>query len=448
MEEVHPDVYQELQALQDTRHNLTADMTAAPERLKPTYELAMQTIETALEERLQAESVQHLIRAQEGQLQKDIELVNSLVGQGLLRHEQAEAELERIVQHDDYRLLRLARNLGSATLTRLKTATPETPAPSAPTASPPAAQFMQPQQATPARKRSAEPRRSKAPAQPKRAPQAAFISPQPFDTYPERIGNGNIAKAIITESAIIINGSALPNTLAFGSNERNAAFLHTVARMHPGEEISATELWEQSIPGVPVNKQHMRVFREWSAKNLVTPKGQPLLAHNRLKGPSSRYIYQPDTLLDLTDETMPVITAETPAADKLITPLPVSPDEYYRTPNAHEQELIRRVINNIARQAEGDNAQVVPPISGSAEVDFRSMNATQLGQILSSSLHKMQKLARSTQTREQYLRYASRQNDDAAIAFIRLATPVLQRYIRFVGDRELLGIAQQVLRKN
>ncbi|MDB5181627.1 MAG: hypothetical protein JWP13_390 [Candidatus Saccharibacteria bacterium] len=410
---------QQLNNLLETHDTIAHDMAAASERLQPTYEIALAAARTALTGCLQEPGVQSEVALQDKQLKADIAVVESLTTNGLLTGEQAESELERIMRHPDYRLLRIARRLGSTVVAEALKDEPISPPPVS---------------------------LSVASGNPKRP-----VASTPKKAEPSKAESGvaakNAVKVTITPTATIVNGKHFPDTIYGDYKERRIAVLRALQSIEIDEELSPYQLWELAFPHIPFEKTEIQVIKGWMDKHLVTPSGQQLLRHNGKRGKNSRYIKNEEVAYELRDTTMPAIHT---VANSTSRPLQHTEkvEDYTATPTLEDMQLVRIAVTEMIEQL-GDSLDAsvfdpelvkVPDLSGLTDQDMAKLAAfTRL---------RIKLIADCTGPKMEVFRGVQQENSQV-IRFLDTIMPIIKQCAPIVEDaKEMRRIVAEALNKH
>jgi hypothetical protein len=409
-----------LESLIQTHDSLQASLSQAPERLRPTYEIAAAAAHAALQESLKSESVQARASELDTQFQADVVTISELAQQGLLTEEQAEAELRRISTHPDYRLLRIVRGLGGPIIAREAAA--EDTAPN---------------------------------------PETTAVAVEPIKPVPIEIPGTGEHNSIrdnlsitISDQYITVNGALFPDTIYGASKDRKIAFLQAIAKLNPGDKFSANELWDLTFPGRPFERDDMSVFRNWVEQHTITKtSGQPLLIHNRKRGPISAYTYNQAVQLTLVDERSDVKPSASSPVSRSVSALTKPRTEthtediidYRRAPNTEEMRYIRVVISELARQAgdDIDMSKIDPALLENPDISGKT--TAELACITASTLLRIQAIGESTDLNKAIFEKVT-EDGGQLIRFLNVISPIIRQYAPIIKDKkEMRRIAGEVL---
>lgn len=407
-----------LESLWQEQKTLEGELQAAPERLRPTYEVAAKAAQTAIHECLQSDPVRQQISAQEEQLDQDIGVVETLAQKGLLTGQQAETELERIMRHEDYRLLRIAKRLGGATLQEKSAHAVEAPA-----------------------KKAAIP--SSTPGK-----QAAHTTlPAAIPAKAENSQDHEILKdtvdVVFTETATIVNDTTYPDTIHGASKDRRKTLFTALAMFEGSASISVNDLWDIAFPGQPFRRDDMQIVRNWFSNYLVgSQSNQPLIQHNGKRGPASAYVIQPNMAFSITDTTTGQrATQSSPAAESL-----KSREDYTKVPTIEEMRLMRAVVVEMAEQlgSQLDPAVFNPAINKAP--DFTGKSARDITRMQALTILRIRTIADCKGTSMQIFR-DTQQHNTALLGFLDTITPIIKQHLPMLDRKNLRRIAAEAINR-
>lgn len=465
MEEQSLDPLFALQEAISAHESLRAEMAAAPDRLKPTFELALHSSRQAMEAHAQSEPVRELARRQQEQLDADVRIVQSLVDRGHLSIEQAEQQFEGLFRHEDYRVLRLVRRLGASATTPAETLTaasvaPESLSPATPGEVSPLRPLTEKTaqiifsgpgdaEAVPVQTAAAVPvaKPISTPAQPRAAaqnPEATNQGWQPIrrsdlkihSLEADPLSDKQIRITLDTDT-IVVNGREFTNDYFRNGISRHIDFVRAIAKLTPGQRLTPHDLWDMVYPGEPFDKRTLTTARTWIQREVVTPTSKTeLLVHNGKRGNASAYVRNPKIELQFKDLQ---------ATDTPVEQLPeLSAESLAAFPTVSERKLMCLIVDEITHEF-GDKFSFATAAK-EENVDFSRLSEEESGDLIALSLHKLKSYALSEPAREDLVAMALEKGDDHILHFLATIQPRLQRYMaNFPDDQKLLAMAHRVM---